>query len=110
MGNAREKQAKTGKNTPKTGAFLVLIFLGEKLVAANFYAFCNYELQAIPWAVVSYMVRMIQQTEQTKHKHVKIVLASLTNAITEKIQQTRGNSNIKYCFRNFTNQGNETGL
>ena len=23
-------------------AFLVLIFLGEKLVGANFYAFCNY--------------------------------------------------------------------
>ena len=27
-------------------AFLVLIFLGEKLVGANFYAFCNYATQA----------------------------------------------------------------
>ena len=41
----RQKHAKTGKtreNRRKTGAFLVLIFLGEKLVGANFYAFCNY--------------------------------------------------------------------
>ena len=50
MGKAREKQAKTRENTRKQaknrrffGAFLVLIFLGEKLVGANFYAFCNYE-------------------------------------------------------------------
>ena len=49
MGKAREKQAKTrenrqkqAKNRRKTGAFLVLVFLGEKLVGANFYAFCNY--------------------------------------------------------------------
>ena len=40
--DAREKQAKTRKNRRKTGAFLVLIFWGEKLVGANFYAFCNY--------------------------------------------------------------------
>ena len=26
-------------------AFLVLIFLGEKLVGANFYAFCNYGME-----------------------------------------------------------------
>ena len=38
----RRKQAKTRENRRKTGAFLVLIFLGEKLVGANFYAFCNY--------------------------------------------------------------------
>ena len=45
----RRKHAKTGENTQKqaknrrkTGAFLVLIFLGKKLVGANFYAFCNY--------------------------------------------------------------------
>ena len=38
----RRKQAKTRKNWPKTGAFLVLMFFGEKLVGANFYAFCNY--------------------------------------------------------------------
>ena len=45
FGKAREKQAKhakTGENRRKTGAFLVLMFLGEKLVGANFYAFCNY--------------------------------------------------------------------
>ena len=36
------KQAKTRENRRKTGAFLVLIFLGKKLVGANFYAFCNY--------------------------------------------------------------------
>ena len=33
---------KSRENRRKTGAFLVLIFLGEKLVGANFYAFCNY--------------------------------------------------------------------
>ena len=33
---------KHAKNRRKTGAFLVLIFLGGKLVGANFYAFCNY--------------------------------------------------------------------
>ena len=33
---------KAGENTQKTGAFLVLIFLGGKLVGANFYTFCNY--------------------------------------------------------------------
>ena len=38
----RRKHAKTGENRRKTGAFLVLIFLWEKLVGANFYAFCNY--------------------------------------------------------------------
>ena len=38
----RRKQVKTRENRQKTGAFLVLIFLGEKLVGANFYAFCNY--------------------------------------------------------------------
>ena len=38
----RRKQAKTRENRRKTGAFLVLIFLGGKLVGANFYAFCNY--------------------------------------------------------------------
>ena len=38
----RRKQAKTRKNRRKTGAFLVLMFLGGKLVGANFYAFCNY--------------------------------------------------------------------
>ena len=36
------KQAKTRENRRKTGAFLVLIFWGGKLVGANFYAFCNY--------------------------------------------------------------------
>ena len=38
------KQAKTRENRRKTGAFLVLIFWGGKLVGANFYAFCNYAL------------------------------------------------------------------
>ena len=37
----RRKHTKTGENRRKTGAFLVLILLGEKLVGANFYAFCN---------------------------------------------------------------------
>ena len=45
MGKARKKQAKTRKNRRKTGAFLVLMFLGEKLVGANFYAFCNYDVK-----------------------------------------------------------------
>ena len=43
-GENTRKQAKTRENRRKTGAFLVLIFLGEKLVGANFYAFCNYAL------------------------------------------------------------------
>ena len=43
-GENTRKQAKTRENRQKTGAFLVLIFLGEKLVGANFYAFCNYVL------------------------------------------------------------------
>ena len=38
----RRKHAKTRKNRRKTGAFLVLMVLGEKLVGANFYAFRNY--------------------------------------------------------------------
>ena len=42
FGKNTRKQAKTRENRRKTGAFLVLIFLGEKLVGANFYAFCNY--------------------------------------------------------------------
>ena len=41
-GENTRKQAKTRENRRKTGAFLVLIFLWEKLVDANFYAFCNY--------------------------------------------------------------------
>ena len=41
-GENTRKQAKTRENRRKTGAFLVLIFLWEKLVGANFYAFCNY--------------------------------------------------------------------
>jgi len=43
--NFWEKHAKIGENRrkhAKTGAFLVLMFFGEKLVGANFYAFCNY--------------------------------------------------------------------
>ena len=51
FGKARKKQAKTRENRrkqTKTGAFLVLIFWGGKLVGANFYAFCNYGY----WAVV----------------------------------------------------------
>jgi len=39
----RRKHAKTRKNRPKTGTFLVLFFGGGKLVGANFYAFCNYD-------------------------------------------------------------------
>ena len=41
----RRKHAKTGENTRKQAKnrrFLVLIFLGGKLVGANFYALCNY--------------------------------------------------------------------
>ena len=41
---------KTGENTrkqAKNSAFLVLIFLWEKLVGANFYAFCNYVVNII---------------------------------------------------------------
>ena len=49
--NAR-KHAKTGENRRKTGAFLVLIFLGGKLVGANFYAFCNYVHIVKCWLVV----------------------------------------------------------
>ena len=45
--NFWEKHAKTRENSRKTGAFLVLIFLGGKLVGANFYAFCNYECNVI---------------------------------------------------------------
>ena len=41
-GENTRKQAKTRENRRKTSAFLVLIFWGEKLVGANFYAFCNY--------------------------------------------------------------------
>ena len=37
-GENTQKQAKTRENR----RILVLIFLGEKLVGANFYAFCNY--------------------------------------------------------------------
>ena len=40
----RRKHAKTRENRQKTGAFLLLIFWGAKLVGANFYAFCNYAL------------------------------------------------------------------
>ena len=40
--NFWEKYAKNRQKHAKTGAFLVLIFLGGKLVGANFYAFCNY--------------------------------------------------------------------
>ena len=40
--NFWEKHAKNRQKHAKTGAFLVLIFLWEKLVGANFYAFCNY--------------------------------------------------------------------
>ena len=43
----RRKHAKTRENWRKTGAFLVLIFWGGKLVGANFYAFCNYSLVII---------------------------------------------------------------
>ena len=44
-GKNTRKQAKTRENRRKTGAFLVLIFWGEKLVGANFYAFCNYGME-----------------------------------------------------------------
>ena len=46
-GENTRKQAKTRDNRRKTGAFLVLIFLWEKLVGANFYAFCNYEASTL---------------------------------------------------------------
>ena len=43
-GENTRKQGKTRENRQKTDAFLVLIFLGEKLVGANFYTFCNYDV------------------------------------------------------------------
>ena len=46
----RRKHGQTGENRRKTGAFLVLIFWGGKLVGANFYAFCNY---ALKWEYLS---------------------------------------------------------
>ena len=52
---------KTGENTrkqAKNSAFLVLIFLWEKLVGANFYAFCNY-------AYTSLMLRIDQLSNAT---------------------------------------------
>ena len=49
-GENTRKQAKTRKNRRKTGAFLVLIFWGGKLVCANFYAFCNYARQAFDYS------------------------------------------------------------
>ena len=45
----RRKHAKTRENRRKTGAFLVLIFWGGKLVGANFYAFCNYVYHLQCW-------------------------------------------------------------
>ena len=54
-GENTRKQAKTRENRRKTGAFLVLIFLGEKLVGANFYAFCNYAFGSYWRASVSLM-------------------------------------------------------
>ena len=42
--NFWEEHAKNRQKHAKTGAFLVLIFLGGKLVGANFYAFCNYDV------------------------------------------------------------------
>ena len=44
FGKSTQKTGKTRENRRKTGAFLVLMFLGGKLVGANFYAFCNYGL------------------------------------------------------------------
>ena len=46
-GENTRKQAKTRKNRQKTGAFLVLMFFGGKLVVANFYAFCNYDTRRL---------------------------------------------------------------
>ena len=47
FGKNTRKQAKTRENRRKTGAFLVLIFWGGKLVSANFYAFCNYGITLV---------------------------------------------------------------
>ena len=41
----------------KTGAFLVLIFWGGKLVGANFYAFCNYAHDTSRSRIFSFMLR-----------------------------------------------------
>ena len=59
LGKAREKQAKTRENRRKTGAFLVLIFWGEKLVSANFYAFCNYAVNMVEVVIMVEMVIML---------------------------------------------------
>ena len=48
FGKNTRKQAKTRENRRKTGAFLVLIFWGGKLVGANFYAFCSYAIDIPP--------------------------------------------------------------
>ena len=60
----RQKHAQTGENTRKqaknrrkTGAFLVLIFLWEKLVGANFYAFCNYDILHIKFHQTTRIMR-----------------------------------------------------
>ena len=42
--NFWEIHAKNRQKHAKNSAFLVLNFLWEKLVGANFYAFCNYAL------------------------------------------------------------------
>ena len=59
MGKARKKQAKTGENRRKTGAFWVLIFWGGKLVGANFYAFCNYVVNLIKELILSFHITVI---------------------------------------------------
>ena len=59
--NFWEKHAKNTRKQAKSSAFLVLIFLWEKLVGANFYAFFNYAHQPPTGQMVDGYCENIQQ-------------------------------------------------
>ena len=92
-GENTRKQAKTRKNRRKTGAFLVLIFLGEKLVSANFYAFCNYVWHAW-WYFVVNLLTEVAPWEFSKNQGS---ISSLLLGLAQGLVVLCWNKNLQQC-------------
>ena len=92
-GENTRKQAKTRENRRKTGAFLVLIFWGGKLVSANFYAFCNYVWHAW-WYFVVNLLTEVAPWEFSKNQGS---ISSLLLGLAQGLMVLRWNKNLQQC-------------
>ena len=103
MGKAREKQAKKGENRQKhakTGVFLVLIFWGGKLVGANFYAFCNYEVLSLIMksreSLICWKVRAMLESGRSERNWAGLRSHQMLNRPSEKKLQQNEDSDFDY--------------